>query len=297
MKQRINKSLPYPLLSIDTDDYVGSTFTHSIEAGRIGDNLTVTFSATLTDTTIEELISEGKAKVVYHLECTQTGYRKVFYSDLSSFTKSISFSNLRGVLDINTFIIATQDIKNYRSDNFNEDYDGLYFDLEAGCRIAEAPIYSLEIPKKYTDFKEKNDPYVIVIPNKDMPDQKEAIVDLSGPKILMIVPQGSSSRYSVLQQTPAIRPLLHDMYILPALFQGLLYLKSLDDIGLEDARGRLWVQSIEDELKESYHIKLEELQGKELVDLYTMAQQLLNYPLVTGTDYLASQSGGHSNED
>ena len=66
MKQRINKSLPYPLLSQDTDDYVGSTFSQSIEASRKGSNLSILLAVSLDDAAVETLLISGCATVAYH---------------------------------------------------------------------------------------------------------------------------------------------------------------------------------------------------------------------------------------
>lgn len=63
------KLYPYPVLSSYSDDYKQGVFETNTDIVRDGYNLRVDFMATLTSTSLKELIRAGKAKYVYHLEC------------------------------------------------------------------------------------------------------------------------------------------------------------------------------------------------------------------------------------
>lgn len=289
MKQRIDKVLPYPLLAEYTDDYENSSFIQKIKTSIYGSNLMLNLDCELNDDGIQSLISEGKACVVYHIECSHTGYRKILKATASDFkiASQIPFKCLHGDVEINTFVIAEQKIEGYKNSHFNQDYEGLAFNIDAGCRIAEAKLYTVSIPLKLTDFVEDNNPYVVVIPKNDDSDQKPSI-NLDTPKIQVLVPKKASQNYAVLQGTAGMRDVLYSMFLVPAVFQGLLAIKGTkgNDENLEAMKSLLWVQSMEDELKGKFNKSLEDIQNSENEPLYELADSMLGNPLVSGTEYL-----------
>ena len=71
-----HKMYPYPVLADFLDDYVDSKFDVTVEMTNHGYDRRLYFNVTLKNEGLQQLIREGKASYAYHLECSQTGFRK-----------------------------------------------------------------------------------------------------------------------------------------------------------------------------------------------------------------------------
>lgn len=296
MKLRPNKGFPYPVLSPYSDDYIESSIDVSVNAKIEGYDLSIDFEARVDDELLNELISNNQAMLVYHIECANTGFRTIIKTSDKTHRFVIPFKALRDLIEINSFIVAATDIENYQNDHFNLDYGESVFQISRGCILALAKEVDTRIPKKLTDLKEDDDPFVVIVPSKEE-GLKTATVDLESDKIRIVVPETVSAKYKALQQTSELRPILISMFIVPALFQGLQRLHSLEGYELDDYSKYLWVQSLEEALKQGFDLSLESLKNKEMPELFELAQKMLESPLTEGIDNLMSYSGGANNED
>ena len=104
------KLYPYPVLSTYSDDYKTGEFSALIEPRKEGYDLKVDFTATLTNEALRALIRSEQAKYVYHMECAQTGFRKVFQTGKSIASDFLPDKQLSGKLQICPFVVAVKDI-------------------------------------------------------------------------------------------------------------------------------------------------------------------------------------------
>lgn len=288
MKLRQNKGFPYPVLSPYTDDYEKSSFSNEITGSVIGYECALRLKATLNDDVIKQLIDHGDAVLAYHIECSQTGYRKIYEATSFDEEHRIPLKYLRGNVEVNSFVIANKVIDNYQNCNLNEDYKGYKIDFQKGFILAEGEEFDLKIPRKYTDLKEKNNPFVTVVPVKDK-ELQTIEVDLNKQKIMILVPEKVSINYAVAQQTHRIRPVLYGMFIVPALYQGLLRIKRATDVELVAMEDLLWVQSIEELLKNSFKKNVSDIREMDEQSLYVLAQQLIDSPIPKASDFLIAR--------
>ena len=288
MKIRVNKEFPYPVLRSNSDDYVNSSFEADVSGRVIGYECELHLKAALSDEGIQKLINERKAALTYHIECSQTGYRKIHLAESFDERHCISLKSLRGNVEVNTFIVATEDIPVYRNKNLNEDYAGEVKNICKGFILAQGSEFDLNIPRKFTDFKEQNNPFVSVVPVHD-DALKTMKVDLDKPKIVIMVPEKVSINYGVAQKTHQMRTVLYSMFVVPALYQGLLRLKRTNDVDLGTMEDQLWVQSLEDLLKTNFKKTVDDIRETSEEDLYELAQQLMDSPLPEASNYLVSR--------
>ena len=141
------KLYPYPVLSSYSNDYATGTFDVAIDIYRDGYDLRIDFHATLACQSLQDCIKRGLAKYVYHLECAQTGFRTVVQTDKVNEVYTILSKTINGKLQICPFIVAVDDLKAYTSPDFHEDYQGISFDIEAGCVMAVGKMITLDINK------------------------------------------------------------------------------------------------------------------------------------------------------
>ena len=82
---------------------------------------------------------------------------------------------------------------------------------------------------------------------------------------------------------------LYSMFVVPALYQGLLRLKRTNDVDLGTMEDQLWVQSLEDLLKTNFKKTVDDIRETSEEDLYELAQQLMDSPLPEASNYLVSR--------
>ena len=146
------KLYPYPVLSSYSNDYGTGAFDVAIDIVRDGYDLRIDFLATLTCQSLQDCIKQGVAKFVYHLECSQTGFRTVVQTDKVSEVYTLLNKAVNGKLQICPFVVAVDDLKGFTSPDFHEDYHGIAFDIEAGCVMAVGKMVTVDISKDIDDL-------------------------------------------------------------------------------------------------------------------------------------------------
>lgn len=121
---------PYPILRASSDDYKTGFFSAKIvttldDYGKL--NINVDFN--LDSPYLKSLIDGKMAAFVTHIECPLTSYRHRISGNTISQFESIPVTDLADTVEVNTFITAIENIEDYSSDEFNEEYDGFNFSI------------------------------------------------------------------------------------------------------------------------------------------------------------------------
>lgn len=131
-----NYLTPYPILYQHNDDYVSSEFFVDLKAEKDFENISISADFKLTDTDILALIRDGKACYTLHVECPATSYRGIYESQDTKIEFTLKPSQIRDKVEVCSFILVKEEIIGYKNDNFNKDYAGHSFDLDAGNMLA-----------------------------------------------------------------------------------------------------------------------------------------------------------------
>lgn len=282
------KFYPYPVLSHFSDDYVGSEYKTIIGAEKVGHNIQITISAEIENEGLKHLVETGQATLAYHLECAQTGYRKVLSSSDEAITHIILNGLISGKLQICPFIVATTDIPDYVNDSFHEDYRGFKFDIETGCVMAVGRQVNINIDKEVSDLANTGSVFSI-LKNEDE-NAMAMLVDLDFRKIVIKLPEEDFFNYQSLRGEAIIQPVLNSMVIIPAL----VYV--LEEVARRDARERYeyssysWFRTIKKSLAQNFDYDIEDNEFSER-NMLELAQKLINFPL---SDSLQTLSSGYS---
>lgn len=275
-----NRLYPYPVLSKYSDDYVGSIFSANIVYEIEKDDIIFNVSTVLENKALNDLVSKGDAYISVHLECPSTSYRELF--KLKSFADKIKLSAgmVNKSLQAAFFVIAEKDIHNFYSDDFNEMYEGLEFDIERHNILAIGEYYKIPINKDYDEIKNISSIFSI-IPNYN----KEANLiktELISDKIVVEIPKKQFDYYKIVSKNKNNHPILHSMLIVPILIEVLQTLKTEDGIdNFEDYR---WFNGLEHAL-EKINLTIDEINNKN-ISSYIIAQKLLDSPMTNGIDSL-----------
>lgn len=285
------KLYPYPVLTEYSDDYKDRTFKTSVDMVKDGYDLRLDFVSELTSDTIKSLILQKKASYVYHLECAQTGFRHVIITSNTEERYLLDKKLVRGKLQVCTFIVAREDLHHFACDEFHQDYEGMEFEIEAGCVIAVGSQVNFDIQKEIDDIA--NLPSIFsIIKNTDM-DVKEMLVESESNKIIVKLPFYDFSTYKQLSRDANNYPILNALTVIPALTFVMSELKQRDP----DERSEIdygWYRTVKNVLLKTFEIDIESDSFDELNTL-EYAQKLINSPIPEAFNSLFS--GGESDGD
>jgi len=285
---------PYPVLaSFLPEVYKTSYFKVVINEVQDGYNRKLMFTAYLKNRELQNLIEKNKANYVYHLECAQTGFRKVIETKKECESYTLEEKKVKGRLQICAFIVAKENLQGFTSEDFDEDYSGLKFDIDAGCVLAvNGSQISIDIVDDFEDLA--NTPSIFsIIQNQD---QKitEMKIDYFKEKIVILLPYYNYTYYKSLNQNAELQSLLTSLVIMPALVYILDIIKNSDgEAKAEFAQNCGWYRTIRKTLKTKFSCDIEN-GGLDEQDSLELAQKIINNPL---TDALKLLVFGNNNEE
>lgn len=272
---------PYPVLSDMTNDYVNSSFGMQLEVSQGMKEICLSIALQLDNKEIEQLIDEGEAEYVIHIECSYTSYRTVIKTDESEIQKRIPEHKLNGKVAICTFIVAKKEIPQYYNSSLNEDYGGMHFSLNRGNIIGIGGQINIEITKEVEELSKIPSIFTICRCAADIDESMK--FDITGEKIAITLCNKSFENYKVLSGFPAMLPVLHSMLIVPALIYTFEMLRK-EGIGeFEDLR---WFKSIKRTLNKNNMTLNEEL--LDTMPSFELAQKSLDLPVNRAFDALVS---------
>ena len=285
------KMYPYPVLAYFLDDYKDKhAFDVKITQVKDGFDTKLVFEATLTNKELLGLVRSRKASFVYHLECSQTGFRKVIRTDKFSLPYVLSNHEVKNIVQICPFIVATKDITSYSSTDFDDDYKGMTFDIEEGCILAVGQQVDADVSDSIDDLA--NTPSIFSIVQNTDETIKEMKVDANGDKIVIQLPFNDYYSYKSLSQNPKFEPVLNALTIVPALVFAIEEMKRWDS---EEMNRREidcgWFRSIKHVLSKEFNCDVES--GLSGMDSMELAQKLIGSPLPSA---FAELSGGEGTE-
>ena len=285
------KLYPYPVLWNKNDDYkMPSEFSAEIKTEENFKNTKLKIKFFLKDKEIEKLIRENKAEYVVHIEGTRTYFRDFISTRETEITYDLKDRDILGKLEINFFILAKQDIRGYRNDNFNEDYSSEVFNLKKGNIIAIADGYRFDIEKNDDELGKISS--IFSICKKETVEQTGMTVDMSYEKIRIGLNITDYVNYSQLSQNPNKVDSVNSIIIFPALIYIFEQLKK--DFTETDYTEYKWFRALENIFKKNgQELNKELLENEISIDL---AQRVLNYPIERAFNSLTNEDEGDDEE-
>ena len=288
------KLYPYPVLSAHSNDYKQGTFDTTVNIVRDGYDLCIDFSANLTSNSLLDCIKNGSAKYVYHLECAQTGFRTVVQTNKTTESYTLLNKSVNGKLQICPFVVATDDFAAYTSPDFHDDYQGISFEIEAGCVMAVGKMVTVDISKDIDDLA--NTPSIFNITKNPDTSCKQMLVDMSQRKIIIKLPLSDFYSYKALSTTPLAQPILNSLTVVPALVYVLEELRALPIDERSENSDTLWYKVLSKVLLTQFNcdIESEEFNNENFLIL---AQKLINNPVSEAFTFLTSSFGATGGDE
>ncbi len=265
----------YPILINDDDDYVDSSFEISLIQKVEFNKLIVNVSFQLNNEGLLELIKEGKAKYIIHVDCPMLSFRKVFSTDKKDLEFSINLNDVTESVEISSMIVATMDIPHYYNKKFNWFYGTDGVDISKGNYLAIGPMYLVNINRSNIGYKKLSD--VIVI-QKDDRNSDQMSVSLDNDIITILVNEKIKNQYYAYGQQYLYN--IISMVMVPSMVYVLTSMKNNPD-GLCSYR---WYSVVEQVLLDN-NISVTQLNEEDSTGKYSIfevAQKIFMSPLEKG---------------
>ena len=127
----------YPVLSEERDDYVNSVFDAEVKYEMNGvNNLLFNFYIEMDNKELQSMILAGDAEYIIHIECVNTSFRTAIHDISTHVSKEIPIGRINGRIEIIVLMVTKKDISHFVNSNWDDDYQGLSFDLSKGSILA-----------------------------------------------------------------------------------------------------------------------------------------------------------------
>lgn len=272
-----NRLYTYPVLSNEKDDYKTSVFevTVSTENSTVT-NFDLKFNIKITNREIRQLMLFDKsAEYVVHIECPTTSYRQTIKGDVrGEFSYQIPYKLLNGKVEIVAFVLATKDIRNFSSPDWNEDFEGLTFDIPKGSVLAYENLDDYMIIKDDQDLMRASSIFAVYKRNTD--ETKPAVIELNSDKIKIGLCTKEYNLYNKYAGVEATRQLVNALVVLPALVYVFEELRQEDNE--EVYKEKVWYISLAKAYRKK-GIDIREVLLDETKTSYECAQEAMDLPI------------------
>lgn len=274
MQIKNNKIFTYPVLSEMNDDYIDSNFKVSVNAKEKNRIIALEIITNITNNDLLNLINQGKASIVCHLECAKTKFRITNVLSLGNNNIELDKTILNGNLEILTTVVANSPIKNYHSNCFNKEYGNATFNFEIGSILAIANQITIAIDKDIFDLSKV--PSIISIV-KNPNDIKKMQIDMTSDKIRVLLSKEDYNVYIHICKSELFVPIMHSTIIIPTLIYVFEELKREENNYIEYQQYR-WYKALSKAFDKQYGKSLE-FKNLNTMDTLDLAQEILNTPI------------------
>ena len=273
-----NRLFPYPILSPYFNDFKEVDFEANIDVHQNPNSIIATISILLTEPYIKKMVEDGLIEYVLQLECSMTSYRDSIRFSEDSLVHKIPEELIEDKLNIRVFMVATQELEDYKPSHLVEDYEGLKFDLDQFSIIGIASYRTVKIEKEKDQIKNVASMFSVV---KKVNNKKEDFqFEVNGERIRIEIPEEFLEKYNILNRNPNNKYALMSIIIAPVFLKVIEMVKA----DTEDSFSIYKWYSALLQLMNKKKISMEE-------DSYIIMQKLLENPLGDALVYLA---GGYS---
>jgi len=207
-----NLSFPHPVLG-SSDDISGNYNTQiSVHLDRNEIGLSIIHE--LNQATTEKLIERKEAAFLTEVHCAQTLFRVSYMSHDEQQTIVLPASDLRDKVDLNFYIVALKDLKDYKVDGANADYAGFSFEISKGDILAYGG-YSMFWAGKRWEAQKSVSNLMEVQPYEHVSGPMKFLI--TGDKIIIKLSRSDYGQYQKVVRFEQFAPIFHSTIVLPAL--------------------------------------------------------------------------------
>lgn len=265
----------YPVLSEDKDDYSSSVYNVELKHRMNGiQNLLLEFDIFLDNEELRNLIHEGKAEYVIHIECSNTAFRTTLHSISEQNSIDIPVGRVYGKLEVVALIVLKCDIKTFTNSDWNEDYNEISFDLAKGSILGYKNLPTLDILKNYEELTSASS--IFTVYKRLTTEEKPMDVNIDSSLVKIGLGVQEYEIYSRFCKKPQFQPILNSMIVFPALVYVFEELKQ--ETGIESNQGKTWYISLDKAYEKRGVNFIDEIKDETKTSIQ-LAQESMELPL------------------
>lgn len=215
-----NQSFPHPVLGIQDDVSGKFEVALSWSCDRAFYYLHPLFD--IQNTTLEDLLRQGKAIFLVHIECSNTFFNNSFTSIEKSPTIKITAEDLRDEVEVSFYFCANSNIPDYKIHGSHRDYESQVFNIETGDILAYGGKTRFMAVKNYESLKAVSS---IMEIKKGGYEIGLAKVKYNESKIELILSREDFRIYNENKNDENFNTLFHTSLVLPVLYKALHYIQ------------------------------------------------------------------------
>lgn len=262
-----NKMFPHPVLDSKGKDFSSGSFKLNLELLEAKENLKLGISFKLKNKGIEDLINAGLAGYFLHIESESTRHREaVLMGSEPEKEITISARDLGARVEVAGGVIALDLVPHYTNSAFIDELQGIPFSVNPGELLAAGEDQELLLEKE--DSLAGLPSIFAVVENQDELVNYPSWI--SDDQILIKLPKKQFEYYALLSQTPNMREVLINMFVVPVLVDVLSRFKGSSDEDFSEEKESEWGMILLDRLEElDIDLEVED-------DLFSVAFRILD---------------------
>ena len=254
-----NKLFPYPTINNSQwiSGFKDGGYSLKYECNITEENLILeNLHIEVEEPIIINLLERELAEALVIVESSNTIYREKYKVSRENSSINIPLSNLKDKVVISSYIYAKENIENYLSENFLDEYEGFKFQIEKYCILAIDDGSSIKIDRDESKDKKLSSIFSVI---KDTSSQSEEMqVDIRDKRIIIYLPEKTFNYYDTMKKEESFKNIFFSILAIPALTYAIQKIqkeyKELDAIEMQYS----WVIAIEKAYKKVF--------GKELTE-------------------------------
>ncbi len=216
------RSFPHPVVG-NADDVVDVAFQAPVEMYHDSADYYLRVVVQCSSKTISQLVKNGDATYVLHVECSNTLYRRAFeFSDVDR-EFSIPSDQLNSTVEVNVFVVARRDIPKYKVDNAHPDYGATTFSIGTGDVLAVGETFTFEADIDFDALRSVSS--IMQIRERSGPNDQPMELDFSGDKIAILLSPNDFAMYQTIKTCPPIGASIMPAIVLSALIKAIEVIK------------------------------------------------------------------------
>lgn len=263
----ILRTYSHPVLG-NSDDFSSKFDVDSkIEVSDDGESWLIEIKTEMDNSYLQKLIDTGEATFHIEVECRSTFYRQSF-STLEDITRfEISTTRLRGRVKLDTFIVATKSISNYKPNGIHEDYGARSYQISAGEILGVGGTTTFIADTDFDPLRASANSFIKIERGRVTKGNIEVLHGSND--IIIRMPQQDYDRFQEVAGERLFEDILHASIVFPVLVEAVQFAQKVNH---SDANDRL--RAI--------------LEQRNLIkdDPFSVAQQILHSPVSRTLDKL-----------
>lgn len=149
------------------------------------------------DNYLTSLLKKGSLKGVLIIECSNSIFREKYEIAYEPRTITIPIDKFSGNIDISAFVYATEDINDYSSSSFLNDYIGSVFEVEKYCIVAADDGFSVKVENQPENESRKKSIFTVTCDHDNDDDLIRYVMNAR--KIVIYLSEKNYQHYNAIK--------------------------------------------------------------------------------------------------